>query len=269
MKRLSGYAVIFIVLSSILVFDGCKRGEDDPFFSIRSRKARVTGDWAIQTMERNVTQLLNDGTTAKINFKVTDDKIAEIVDSVNTSHDTSVTTNGIIKEDFYRFDKNSKMEYLFHYEMSKLWTKMDEATNITTYNKMVYTYVERAAGSWNFLSSVEKHGVNKYKDKERLCLIFESNNITQTTVLTYWQVDENGVTLPGNTFNTFVTSVERKYSNGEFAQTWVLRELRSKKIVMERDIDDVVQTATISNGVSTGDSYSEKGFETVTLKPRL
>jgi hypothetical protein len=270
MKRLSGYAVILIVLSSILVFDGCKRGDDDPFFSIRSRKARVTGDWAIETMERNVTQLLNDGTTAKINFKVGNDKIAEIVDSVNTSHDTVVTTNGVVKDNKYSFDKNSKMEYLFHYEMSKLWTEIDEATNIITYNKMVYTYLERAAGSWNFISNIEKHGVNKYKNKERLSLIFESNNITQTTVLTFWQVDENGITLPGNTFNTFVTSSERKYSNGEFAQIWVLKELRDKKIVMERNIDDVVQTATITNGSSTtGNSYSEKGFETVSLKPRL
>ena len=273
MKRLSGYAVILIVLSSILVFDGCKRGNDDPFFSIHSRKARVTGDWAIETMERNVTQLLSNGTTAKINFKVANDIVTQVVDSINTSHDTSVTTTGVVKENFYRFDKNSKMEYLFHYELSKLWTVVDENTNITTYDKMVFTYEERATGSWNFLSSVEKHGVNKYKNKERLALIFESNNITQSTLTSHWTVDENGTFSP-TTWTSYKTTGENKYGNGEFAEIWVLRELRTKKIVMEREINDLEQTTTRfedSNGIvtTTGNSFTEKGTEAVSLKPRL
>ena len=31
----------------ILVFDGCKKGEHDPFISLRSRKARVAGEWKL------------------------------------------------------------------------------------------------------------------------------------------------------------------------------------------------------------------------------
>ena len=158
MKKLSGYAVLILVLSSILVLDGCKRGPDDPFFSFRSRKARVTGDWAFESKERDVIQIFAQPQSyqAVVKFTLDGDKITIRVDSINTPHDTSKTTHGVLKEGYYRFDRNDKMEYLFHYELT--WEKIvtDENTNITTDDKVVTTVEDRSAGTWNFLSNIEK-----------------------------------------------------------------------------------------------------------------
>jgi len=269
MKRLTGYGLILIVLGSIWIFDGCKKGDDDPFFSIHSRKARVTGDWTIEFMERNVTQSLSDGSKAVVDFKIDGDKIIIKVDSFETSHDTTnIITTGIVNEVYYRFDRNSKMDHVFSYQLTKEKSVIDENTSISTYDKIVTTIKDRATGSWDFISKIEKNGVNKYKNKERISLIFESKNNVTTIVTTHWQTDADGIIIPGTyDYNSIIESSENKYANGEYAEIWILKELRNKKIVMERNIDNLVQTQIIDS-TSTSSSYSEKGTQTITLKPR-
>ena len=36
---------LFFILSLSICFSSCKKGEDDPSFSLRTRKARIKGDW--------------------------------------------------------------------------------------------------------------------------------------------------------------------------------------------------------------------------------
>lgn len=38
-------AIIFLI--GILTFNSCKKGENDPFISLRSRDARITGEWKL------------------------------------------------------------------------------------------------------------------------------------------------------------------------------------------------------------------------------
>jgi len=38
-----------IGLIALLVLDGCKKGENDPTISLRSRKARLTGEWEVKS----------------------------------------------------------------------------------------------------------------------------------------------------------------------------------------------------------------------------
>lgn len=48
MKIFTKILVILIFSFTVInLLKGCKKGEDDPFFSLRSRKARVAGDWKI------------------------------------------------------------------------------------------------------------------------------------------------------------------------------------------------------------------------------
>jgi hypothetical protein len=41
-----------IVLLSIIVIPSCKKGEDDPFISLRSRDARITAKWKLVNYEK-------------------------------------------------------------------------------------------------------------------------------------------------------------------------------------------------------------------------
>lgn len=49
------YIPILSALALILVFSGCRKGEDDPRFSMRTRKARLTGDWKLESGNAGLT----------------------------------------------------------------------------------------------------------------------------------------------------------------------------------------------------------------------
>jgi len=268
MKNNKILLILFVSFTTIIAISSCKKGEDDPFFSFLSRKARVTGDWKIDYFESFLFQKFQNSYKAKRKFVIEGDKITLTVDSIDTPHDTTITIYGVVKESEYNFDKNSKMKYLLNYELTIEKITVDENTNVTTYDKSVQTFTDRATGSWNFLGNVEKNGVNKYKNKERISFIYESYNTDVLTVHTIRKVNEDGQTI-SNVYTSSRITNERKYANGENAQIWELRELRNKKIVAERLVDNLVQSTFISNDTaSIGQSYSEKGYELMRLLPK-
>ncbi len=57
--------LLVLVLLSGIVFGACKKGENDPFISLKTRKARLSGEWKMTFMERTINDTLFtfDGTT--------------------------------------------------------------------------------------------------------------------------------------------------------------------------------------------------------------
>ena len=47
---------LFLALISLLSLTTCKKGEDDPLVSLRSRKERISGDWRLQSGTATYTQ---------------------------------------------------------------------------------------------------------------------------------------------------------------------------------------------------------------------
>ncbi|MCB0805142.1 MAG: hypothetical protein KDC05_05035 [Bacteroidales bacterium] len=60
-----------VILIFTIIFSGCKKGEDDPFFSFRSRNARIVGEWIINTMSSTS----NTFTTQTISNNVNANKV--------------------------------------------------------------------------------------------------------------------------------------------------------------------------------------------------
>ncbi|MCE3226283.1 MAG: hypothetical protein K0S32_834 [Bacteroidetes bacterium] len=54
MNEKSPYVLIIIILSS-LIFTTCKKGPDDPQISLRTRKARVVGEWRMKSGTASIT----------------------------------------------------------------------------------------------------------------------------------------------------------------------------------------------------------------------
>lgn len=46
---------VFTVLLASVLCTGCKKGDDDPKLSLRSRKARISGDWLIESGRASLT----------------------------------------------------------------------------------------------------------------------------------------------------------------------------------------------------------------------
>lgn len=49
----SNKALILVGLIAVLLLGACKKGKDDPAFTLASRKARVSGDWKLEKAEIN------------------------------------------------------------------------------------------------------------------------------------------------------------------------------------------------------------------------
>jgi hypothetical protein len=63
-KNFFRIALIVMVGGLMMASSGCKKGENDPFISLRSRDARITGTWKFTEEDySSTTTTTNDGTT--------------------------------------------------------------------------------------------------------------------------------------------------------------------------------------------------------------
>lgn len=72
---------------AITLLLGCKKGENDPSFSLKSRKARLTGSWVAESAEwtKNDTTLVFDGVNVEISDTAVIDKLGYSINMQFTS----------------------------------------------------------------------------------------------------------------------------------------------------------------------------------------
>lgn len=61
MKTFKSIGLIFLILATSMT--ACKKGENDPFFSLLSRKARLAGEWKLSSADYESKTVDGDGTT--------------------------------------------------------------------------------------------------------------------------------------------------------------------------------------------------------------
>ena len=87
--------ILLIVFAATLLF-GCKKGENDPSFSLKSRKARLTGNWVAEsaTWTKNDTTWVFDGVDLEILDTASIDKYGYslTIQFVSTGEYTFATT---------------------------------------------------------------------------------------------------------------------------------------------------------------------------------
>lgn len=140
MNTFSKIAVAAVTISA-LAFTGCKKGEGDPFLSLSSRKARLSGEWKVTKGEGTETNTL-----------------ASISSTTTTTYDgaTQVETTG---------SSNTTTHYTMEYEFEKDGTFTTVYTNTDANPAQVTT----CTGTWNFTS-----GVGEAKSKSAVVMYIES-----------------------------------------------------------------------------------------------
>ncbi|MBI5219647.1 MAG: hypothetical protein HY958_12015 [Bacteroidia bacterium] len=236
------YRLLLLIISISItgsLFYGCKKGPDDPFFSFRTRKARVAGDYVITGKTLSYKTTWADGTQDQTDLIISGTTQTETikylgVTSVLGGDSVRINTfpklwnaKGTILQYKMSFDKKGLFNGIYEYKIVAT-LQMPDTTPAYT-RKVTYTYRNEFRGSWDFLS-----GVDKYKKKERIGLIYEDNQVTETriTTITY----EEGIPPPPA--ETWRHDYDNKYANGEKSEVLHIRELRHKKMVFEQDIND-------------------------------
>lgn len=126
------------LVSIIIGIPACKKGENDPGFSLKSRKSRLAGTWTLKT----ATWTHGDTTTV-----YDGDSLAITLDS---------TTNTIAMTNSFQFDKDGTYGEI---------TVTDFPTNWQGNGQPAFTQTETIAGIWNFTG-----GGGGVKSKSQLLL---------------------------------------------------------------------------------------------------
>jgi hypothetical protein len=140
MKKLIQYTFLLALLGGILV--ECKKGEDDPFLSLRRRKARVVGDWSMTSGTE-----VNSSGTSSTNYNYTENAYTRI--SVSGGVTTSTAGVHTLK---ISFEKDGSFTYT---------ETQDGSSSIVS-------------GNWNFTAGVGK----EYKNREQITLKITSYSST-------------------------------------------------------------------------------------------
>ena len=72
--------MVLALFVGVLVLESCKKGENDPFLSLRSRDNRISGEWELAEYESESTTTVTDGGTT-------------VTTTSSSSFDGSVWTN--------------------------------------------------------------------------------------------------------------------------------------------------------------------------------
>lgn len=126
------------LISIIIGIPACKKGENDPGFSLKSRKSRMAGNWTLQT----ATTAHGDTTTV---FE--GDSLAITLDS---------TTNTLSMTNSFQFNKDGTFGEITVTEFPTNWQSNGQPAFIQT---------ENIAGIWNFTG-----GGGGVKSKSQLLL---------------------------------------------------------------------------------------------------
>lgn len=201
--------ILFSILLTGIGFYGCKKGPNDPFLSIHSRKARVAGEWKL-TAGTELT-IING-----VSENRTDDGVHQLyVDTSNTSYADDHTVT-------YTMDKKggyTGTEHRLHKEVD-IDTLIDWTTTTTT------TTDDKYVGTWNFTDKI-----GELKNKSQLTMIETSDTWTES-VRTVVVDNSSSPSVTVSDSTKLYTGVITNTGNPGAAELWDLDELRNKKMVV-------------------------------------
>lgn len=185
---------VVLLLSALVIagsFSGCKKGENDPFLSLRSRKSRLEGNWVIVKEEVSETNI--NGSTTEIMQSVYDGKM-KITTTTTTVGALSTTVIDTVK-------------FTVNFDIKK-----DGNYKITAANENKIDIVT-TEGTWLFLG---KSKLNDLKNKEAILLTTTKQVVSSNPVANSVNYENlNGLTIVIDALKNkeMMTIVEENSSN--------------------------------------------------------
>ena len=249
-KHLTLVLLGMIIILPIFTTSCFKKGSEDPFLSIYTRKARVTGEWQIQSLTWDIKS--NDGVEELQTITTVTDKIDWNREIRIVGTDSTRTLQGRVLEgrNTIIFYNDGRFIQTWEYEYDENIPNPENEDVVITNTTKVFESME---GTSNFL-----HNIDDYKTKERLSLVVE-NVKSKTFVYQLIETDDDEETPLQSLISTYAST--NAYANGEYSTIWTLRMLKNKQIIMDQDIESF-EVITVG---ATGNSYTEVGFKTQTL----
>ena len=201
---------ILCLLCVIVLLAACRKGKEDPIFSLHSRKARLAGNWKISNYDANTTTTYNykNGSTQTESFNRTFG-VLNYHEITSGSNIPTSTLDGKISVSSYHFDKtgnwNSVLEY-YLYAPQAVGGFYTSKTRI------------EEEGKWDFLGSGE--GLKKK----------ESMSVETTKSSRYFYTYS---TFLGTVVDSIADSTFYTYASQQKVATWKLIALWNSRMKAE------------------------------------
>ena len=242
----------FLAVGLLIATPSCKKGENDPFLSLKSRKARIAGDWSITGFDYTNTFTQADGDNGSNTGVLNGDVIT--FTNTFTSGGTTVTSTSTttINDASYTFTKEGTYTAVWNTTTVDVQTNNGFTTTTTDVEKNTTT------GDWSFIGKQKK----TYKNKERIVLnALKTVSSSQTTDVT---VDDSG-TFPTITNVGDLDEWENNYASGEESEVWELDMLKGKEMVAKIMTSNSGSQSTTPDGGSTTTVQNDVSESTTTI----
>lgn len=283
---------ITLLFLAITFFSGCKKGEEDPFLSLRSRKARVVGEWTSSSISSATSyikeypdnldkdnelrtllveeELINEGNTINVTLDGTMiyDDASQSTELIKTANGSTYarTTSELAKEESGIYEP--VLSYSVTFNKDNTFSVVKQITHTFSTTDNTNTRYDRTlkieqiqdmtyTGSWEFL---EKEG--EFKNKERIRLSVSAINFIETRRNSILYTDKN--TEDDINWSDFNTIDEDKWTGSVLTpgvvseEVWELVMLKNKEvkanITSEFSYDATyINKSTVSGNTTTSD----------------
>jgi hypothetical protein len=233
MKKLTKAVLAILVVASSIT--ACKKGEGDPAISLRSRAARVAGEWTIDSQEikSDYTNTSAGGSsfsgtsTAKFTATTYSGTNSQTATSAgNPTITTTTTQTGTVSANTYTFEKEGTYTSQKDYTVKSTQTQTP-FTGYTITSDVTTVYSTSEEGVWNFLGKVQAD--TKNKEEMSLSTTKMTYTTTRTTVTT---VTQTGLSPEITTIVDTDTQTSNDEPNSN-VMIWKITTLKNKEMVVE------------------------------------
>ena len=239
----------FIFVASIAIicttFNSCKKGDEDPFFSLASRKARISGEWQLSSSESKS----EDGTYSSFG-----DGEGMVSTTIIPSLKTIVSTSKFI-DNSYTINKDGTWSRHIDAEIT---TEIENHSFSKSYGKS--NHVLNSSGTWTFLGKLK----GEYKNKERVLFttLATEDEYLPISGITYY---ENS-SVPNDTLKSFSKTIIKTEGNpsGQNEAIYDITKLKSKEMKWTLIRNSSYQKTTIlEDSVITSGPSAQKSTSTI------
>lgn len=227
-----------IGMGMLAVTPSCKKGENDPFLSLSSRKSRMAGEYTVDSWMTTTKEVDSDNVTYETTTNIDGNSGTRITKTTDGGATVTTTRNITVNKATFTFEKDGTWSSEFN--TTTTWTEAGGGWLVDQYN---YTVVETMmeSGTWSFLGGQPED----FKNKERVMLsVTDASSSDQTTTKTDY-TDGSSETETGDLY-----SYEENYSNGEYNMVFMIDMLKGKEMVLKQDLDGDYSNSTTSGAVT-------------------
>lgn len=233
--------LLFVAAAGLLAtMPSCKKGENDPGLSLKSRKARLAGEYTISEWESSTTVTEADGDVMENMTKITGAAGTEtITDKEVGESPVALTKNITVQKGEYSFTKDGTWERTIN--TTAKWTEKGDGVVIDKIDHTVVTTLTES-GTWSFLGGQPAD----FKNKERVALdVLKTNSTSERTRVAKLVVGGT------STETTGVLTTNNTNAPGDRTEVIELDMLKNKEMTFKMDLSNSKKDKN-ADGVETG-----------------